>query len=203
MDLADGIEVEVGGVADQIDESFTQLGIAIISAIMIVYFVLVLTFGGGLAPLAILFSLPYAIIGSLVGLVVMNEPISISVMIGALMLIGIVVTNAIVLVDRIVQKEKQGYSTRESILEAGMTRLRPIFMTALATIGALAPLVITGESDGSGLISSGLGITVIGGLISSTVLTLFIVPVAYETLAKMKMKLGRKNRKGHEKGEVA
>ncbi|MGD7048777.1 efflux RND transporter permease subunit [Rossellomorea marisflavi] len=203
LDLADGIEVEVGGVADQIDESFTQLGIAIISAIMIVYFVLVLTFGGGLAPLAILFSLPYAIIGSLVGLVVMNEPISISVMIGALMLIGIVVTNAIVLVDRIVQKEKQGYSTRESILEAGMTRLRPIFMTALATIGALAPLVITGESDGSGLISSGLGITVIGGLISSTVLTLFIVPVAYETLAKMKMKLGRKNRKGHEKGEVA
>ncbi len=203
LDLADGIEVEVGGVADQIDESFTQLGIAIISAIMIVYFVLVLTFGGGLAPLAILFSLPYTIIGSLVGLVVMNEPISISVMIGALMLIGIVVTNAIVLVDRIVQKEKQGYSTRESILEAGMTRLRPIFMTALATIGALAPLVITGESDGSGLISSGLGITVIGGLISSTVLTLFIVPVAYETLAKMKMKLGRKNRKGHEKGEVA
>ncbi len=203
LDLADGIEVEVGGVADQIDESFTQLGIAIISAIMIVYFVLVLTFGGGLAPLAILFSLPYAIIGSLVGLVVMNEPISISVMIGALMLIGIVVTNAVVLVDRIVQKEKQGYSTRESILEAGMTRLRPIFMTALATIGALAPLVITGESDGSGLISSGLGITVIGGLISSTVLTLFIVPVAYETLAKMKMKLGRKNRKGHEKGEVA
>lgn len=203
LNFVEGIEVEVGGVAEQIDESFTQLGVAIVSAVMIVYFVLVVTFGGGLAPLAILFSLPYAIIGSLAGLVITDEPISISVMIGALMLIGIVVTNAIVLVDRIVQREKEGNSIRESILEAGMTRLRPIFMTALATIGALAPLVITGESDGSGLISSGLGITVIGGLISSTILTLFIVPIAYETLILLKRKMLKKNRNGKRNEEVA
>jgi hydrophobic/amphiphilic exporter-1 (mainly G- bacteria), HAE1 family len=203
LNFDEGIEVEVGGVAEQIDESFTQLGVAIVSAVMIVYFVLVVTFGGGLAPLAILFSLPYAIIGSLAGLVITDEPISISVMIGALMLIGIVVTNAIVLVDRIVQREKEGNSIRESILEAGMTRLRPIFMTALATIGALAPLVITGESDGSGLISSGLGITVIGGLISSTILTLFIVPIAYETLILLKRKMLKTNRNGKRNEEVA
>jgi hydrophobic/amphiphilic exporter-1 (mainly G- bacteria), HAE1 family len=203
LNFDEGIEVEVGGVAEQIDESFTQLGVAIVSAVMIVYFVLVVTFGGGLAPLAILFSLPYAIIGSLAGLVITDEPISISVMIGALMLIGIVVTNAIVLVDRIVQREKDGNSIRESILEAGMTRLRPIFMTALATIGALAPLVITGESDGSGLISSGLGITVIGGLISSTILTLFIVPIAYETLILLKRKMLKTNRNGKRNEEVA
>lgn len=194
MSFANGIEVEFGGVSDQIDESFNQLLMAVIIAIMVVFFVLVVTFGGGLAPLAILFSLPYAIIGSLVGLLITNEPISISVMIGALMLIGIVVTNAIVLVDRIIQKEKEGMSIRESILEAGATRLRPILMTAFATVGALMPLVYTGESDGIGLISRGLGVTVIGGLISSTLLTLVLVPVVYETLMKMKKKVIKKER---------
>ncbi|MBH0159263.1 efflux RND transporter permease subunit [Fictibacillus sp. 26RED30] len=192
INFENGITVEYGGVSAQIDDSFTQLGIAMGSAIMIVYFVLVVTFGGGLAPLAILFSLPYAIIGSLLGLFVIKEPISISVMIGALMLIGIVVTNAIVLVDRIIQKEKEGTPLRQAILEAGMTRLRPILMTALATIGALAPLVISGQSDGSGLISRGLGVTVIGGLISSTLLTLIVVPIVYETLIRVKRKIFKK-----------
>lgn len=192
INFENGITVEYGGVSAQIDDSFTQLGIAMGSAIMIVYFVLVVTFGGGLAPLAILFSLPYAIIGSLLGLFVIKEPISISVMIGALMLIGIVVTNAIVLVDRIIQKEKEGTPLRQAILEAGMTRLRPILMTALATIGALAPLVISGQSDGSGLISRGLGVTVIGGLISSTLLTLIVVPIVYETLIRVKTRIFKK-----------
>lgn len=194
MSFANGIEVDFGGVSDQINESFNQLLIAVLIAIMVVFFVLVVTFGGGLAPLAILFSLPYAIIGSLVGLLITNEPISISVMIGALMLIGIVVTNAIVLVDRIIQKEKEGVSLRESILEAGATRLRPILMTAFATVGALMPLVYTGESDGIGLISRGLGVTVIGGLISSTLLTLVLVPVVYEAFMKMKRKVIKNER---------
>lgn len=192
LNFDNGVTVEYGGVSAQIDDSFTQLGIAMGSAIMIVYFVLVVTFGGGLAPLAILFSLPYAIIGSFAGLFLISEPISISVMIGALMLIGIVVTNAIVLVDRIIQKEKEGIALRQAILEAGMTRLRPILMTALATIGALAPLVISGQSDGSGLISRGLGVTVIGGLISSTILTLIIVPIVYETLIRLKNRIFKK-----------
>ncbi len=184
MDLPDSSEVTLGGVTQDINESFTQLGLAMAAAIAIVYLVLVITFGGGLAPLAILFSLPFTIIGGLLGLLVAGETISISSLIGMLMLIGIVVTNAIVLIDRVIHKEKEGLSTREALLEAGGTRLRPILMTALATIGALAPLAF--GLEGGALISKGLGVTVIGGLTSSTLLTLIIVPVVYEFFMKFR-----------------
>lgn len=193
MDIPSGIDVNMGGVTEDIKESFTQLGLAMLAAIAIVYLILVITFGGGLAPFAILFSLPFTIIGALVALLIAGETISISSMIGALMLIGIVVTNAIVLVDRVIHKENEGLSTREALLEAGSTRLRPILMTAIATIGALFPLAL--GLEGSGLISKGLGVTVIGGLTSSTLLTLVIVPIVYETLMKIKGKIGRRKRK--------
>ena len=186
LDLPSGVSVEFGGVTEEINDSFTQLGIAMLAAIAIVYFVLVVTFGGALAPFAILFSLPFTVIGSLVALWIAREPLSVSAMIGALMLIGIVVTNAVVLIDRVIHQEKEGRSTREALLEAGSTRLRPILMTALATIGALIPLAIGAE--GGGLISKGLGVTVIGGLTSSTLLTLVIVPIVYEVLAKFRKK---------------
>ncbi|ABS24137.1 efflux RND transporter permease subunit [Bacillus cytotoxicus] len=186
MDLPSGVEVSMGGVTKDIQESFTQLGLAMLAAIAIVYFVLVVTFGGALAPFAILFSLPFTIIGALVALLISGETLSVSAMIGALMLIGIVVTNAIVLIDRVIHKEQEGLSTREALLEAGSTRLRPILMTAIATIGALIPLALGFE--GSGLISKGLGVTVIGGLTSSTLLTLLIVPIVYEVLSKFRKK---------------
>jgi hydrophobic/amphiphilic exporter-1 (mainly G- bacteria), HAE1 family len=190
LDIPSSIDVETGGVTEDIQESFTQLGLAMLAAIAIVYLILVITFGGGLAPFAILFSLPFSIIGGLLGLLIAGETLSISAMIGALMLIGIVVTNAIVLIDRVIHKENEGLSTREALLEAGVTRLRPILMTAIATIGALFPLAL--GLEGSGLISKGLGVTVIGGLTSSTLLTLVVVPVVYEVLMKMKKKLTRK-----------
>jgi hydrophobic/amphiphilic exporter-1 (mainly G- bacteria), HAE1 family len=186
LKLPSNVDVKIGGVTEDINKSFTQLGLAILAAIAIVYLVLVITFGGGLAPLAILFSLPFTIIGGLLGLLISGETLSVSAMIGALMLIGIVVTNAIVLIDRVIHKENDGLPTREAILEAAGTRLRPILMTAIATIGALIPLAI--GMEGSGLISKGLGVTVIGGLTSSTVLTLLIVPIVYETLMKLKRK---------------
>ena len=184
LDTPANVDITMGGVTEDIAESFTQLGLAMLAAIAIVYFILVITFGGGLAPFAILFSLPFTIIGGLVGLLIAGETLSVSAMIGALMLIGIVVTNAIVLIDRVIHKENEGLSTRDALLEAGATRLRPILMTALATIGALAPLAI--GLEGSGLISKGLGVTVIGGLTSSTLLTLVIVPIVYEGLMKVK-----------------
>ncbi|OXL86976.1 Swarming motility protein SwrC [Paenibacillus sp. SSG-1] len=185
IDLPDGVEVKFGGTTEQINDTFTQLGLAMAAAIAIVYFVLVVTFGGGLAPFAILFSLPFTIIGGLVGLWIGGETLNVSALMGALMLIGIVVTNAIVLIDRVIHKEREGLSTREALLEAGATRLRPILMTALATIGALLPLV-SGLENSAGIISRGLGITVIGGLVSSTLLTLVIVPVVYEFLMKFR-----------------
>ncbi|ANX10686.1 Swarming motility protein SwrC [Fictibacillus arsenicus] len=189
LDMPKGVTVGVAGVQADMTETFTQLGAAMLAAIAIVYFILVVTFREGVAPFAILFSLPFAVIGSFVGLLIAGETISVSVMMGLLMLIGIVVTNAIVLVDRIIHMEREGMSMREAILEAGATRLRPILMTAIATIGALIPLAV--GSGGGGLISKGLGITVIGGLTSSTLLTLIIVPIVYEVLSK----IFKKNRK--------
>ncbi|TKI53960.1 efflux RND transporter permease subunit [Lysinibacillus mangiferihumi] len=189
LDLPKGVTTGVSGVAADMQETFTQLGIAMLAAIAIVYFILVVTFGEGLAPFAILFSLPFAVIGAFVGLYVTNQTISVSVMMGLLMLIGIVVTNAIVLVDRIIHMERDGLGMREAILEAGATRLRPILMTAIATIGAMIPMAI--GNGGSGLISKDLAITVIGGLLSSTLLTLVVVPIVYEMLSKML----KKNRK--------
>ncbi len=189
LDLPKGVTTGVSGVAADMQETFTQLGIAMLAAIAIVYFILVVTFGEGLAPFAILFSLPFAVIGAFVGLYVTNQTISVSVMMGLLMLIGIVVTNAIVLVDRIIHMERDGLGMRDTILEAGATRLRPILMTAIATIGAMIPMAI--GNGGSGLISKDLAITVIGGLLSSTLLTLVVVPIVYEMLSKML----KKNRK--------
>ncbi|NNV06633.1 efflux RND transporter permease subunit [Geobacillus sp. C56-T2] len=186
LDLPSGVDIQMGGVTEDIQESFTQLGWAMLAAVAIVYFVLVVTFGGGLAPFAILFSLPFTVIGALLALFVSGETISVSAMIGMLMLIGIVVTNAIVLIDRVIHKEREGLSTREALLEAAGTRVRPIFMTAIATIGALLPLAV--GMEGGALISKGLGVTVIGGLTSSTLLTLIIVPIVYETLMKWRKK---------------
>ncbi|WP_413378771.1 efflux RND transporter permease subunit [Alkalihalobacillus sp. 1P02AB] len=189
LELPSGVTVGVAGVTADMEETFTQLGIAMLAAIAIVYFILVVTFGEGVAPFAILFSLPFAIIGSFVGLLIAGETISVPVMMGLLMLIGIVVTNAIVLVDRIIHMERDGLTMREAVLEAGATRLRPILMTAIATMGALVPLAV--GAGGGGLISKGLAITVIGGLASSTLLTLIVVPIVYEILSK----LFKKNRK--------
>ncbi|PLR78171.1 Swarming motility protein SwrC [Bacillus sp. V3-13] len=189
LELPANTEINMGGVTEDINETFSQLGLAMLAAIAIVYLVLVITFGGGLAPFAILFSLPFTVIGALLGLLVSGETLSVSAMIGALMLIGIVVTNAIVLIDRVIHKENEGFTTRDAILEAGTTRLRPILMTAIATIGALLPLAV--GMEGSGLISKGLGVTVIGGLTSSTFLTLLIVPIVYEVLRK----IGRRKKK--------
>ncbi|MEK3765705.1 MULTISPECIES: efflux RND transporter permease subunit [unclassified Solibacillus] len=189
LELPKGVTTGVGGVAADMTETFTQLGVAMIAAIAIVYFILVVTFGEGLAPFAILFSLPFTVIGSWIGLFATGQTISVSVMMGLLMLIGIVVTNAIVLVDRIIRMEHEGMNMREAILEAGATRLRPILMTAIATIGAMLPMAFGGA--GGGLISQDLAVTVIGGLLSSTVLTLIIVPIVYEVLSRML----KKNRK--------
>lgn len=132
------------------------------------------------APFAILFSMPVALIGAFFGTFIAQVPLSVSSLIGILMLMGIVVTNAIVLIHRVEQQRQLGLSVREALLEAGTTRLRPILMTAIATICALIPLA-AGASE-SVLISQGLAVVVIGGLVTSTILTLCIVPLVYELL---------------------
>jgi len=186
LELPSSVDVEFGGVVEQMNETFTQLGLAMAAAVAIVYLVLVITFGGGLAPFAILFSLPFTAIGAFIALLLAGETLNVSAMMGLLMLIGIVVTNAIVLIDRVIHKERDGLATREALIEAAGTRLRPILMTALATVGALLPMLFSLE--GAGIISKGLAVTVIGGLTSSTLLTLFIVPAIYEVLMRFRRK---------------
>jgi HAE1 family hydrophobic/amphiphilic exporter-1 len=187
LKLPAGVTATVGGTADDMNQSFSQLGLAMIIAIAAVYLVMVIAFGEAVAPLAIMFALPLAIIGGLFGLFIMHLPLDIPALIGALMLIGIVVTNAIVLVDRVQQKRRAGLPMREALQDAGATRMRPIFMTALATIFALVPLA-SGFAEGA-LISQSLAVIVIGGLTTSTVLTLVVVPVAYSLLEGWREKL--------------
>jgi multidrug efflux pump subunit AcrB len=189
MDLPKGIQVTLGGDTEEMNKSFTQLGFAMLVAIGAVYVVMLIAFGEATAPFTILFSLPYAAIGGLIGLWLCGQPISVSSMIGALMLIGIVVTNAIVLIDRVIQMRRRGLEVRAALLEAAGTRLRPILMTALATIFALLPLGL-GYGEGT-LISQGLAIVVIGGLASSTLLTLFIVPIIYDILTRIQGRFGQ------------
>ena len=178
LKLPKGVSLTSGGGNNDTVEIFQSLGIAILVAIGLVYLTMLVTFGKARIPLIILSSLIFVPIGSLVSLLAAKEPLSVSVMIGFLMLIGIVTTNAIVMVDRIGQNRSRGLTIRNSLIEAGKTRLRPILMTAFATIAALIPLAMT-TSSGT-LISKGLAVTVIGGLTSSTLLTLIIVPVVYE-----------------------
>ena len=158
-------------------QTFGSLGIAI----LIVYFVMVFTFGSPIQPFTILFSLPLAVVGAALGLAITNRVVGISALIGLLMLVGIVVTNAIVLIDRVQTNRKEhGMTVRQALIDGGRTRLRPILMTAIATMIALLPLA-SGLSEGA-IIASELGTVVIGGLFSSTILTLIAVPVVYSLL---------------------
>ncbi|WP_088044010.1 efflux RND transporter permease subunit [Bacillus sp. EAC] len=179
VDLPSDVSLEGGGGSDDTMQTFKDLGVAMGVAIGLVYLTMLIAFGKARIPFIILSALVFVPIGSFVALFIAGEPLSISVMIGLLMLIGIVTTNAIVLVDRIGQNiEQKQLPLRQAIIEGGKTRLRPILMTAFATIAALLPLALT-TSTGT-LISKGLAITVIGGLTSSTLLTLVFIPVVYE-----------------------
>jgi HAE1 family hydrophobic/amphiphilic exporter-1 len=176
-----GVTVEIGGVAQDQGDAFTSMGIAIVLAIAAVYIVMVASFGSLTTPFVILFSLPLAIIGVLAALFLTGKSLGLPSLIGLLMLVGIVVTNAIVLLEYVIElRHNRGLELREALLEGGKTRLRPILMTAVATILALFPLAISGE--GGTIIASDLAVVVIGGLVTSTLLTLFVVPVIYELI---------------------
>jgi len=187
----DRVSVRLAGVTEQQNESFSGLFTAMAVAILLVYLTMVLVFNSLVDPLVIMFSLPLAVVGAFPALLITNRPIGISALIGFLMLIGIVVTNAIVLLDRVEQLRHEGVPTREALLRAGATRVRPILMTAVATILALLPLA-AGPSEGS-IIAAELGTVVIGGLLSSTLLTLLVVPAVYSLVDGLKSSLRRKD----------
>jgi HAE1 family hydrophobic/amphiphilic exporter-1 len=176
--LPAGASASLGGVTADQGDAFGQLGIALLVAILIVYVVMVATFKSLLQPLLLLVSVPFAATGAIALQVITGIPLGVPSIIGVLMLIGIVVTNAIVLIDLVNQYRVRGMTVAQAVVEGTSRRLRPILMTALATIFALLPLAI-GITGHGGFISKPLALVVIGGLISSTVLTLVVLPVLY------------------------
>ncbi|MER6347796.1 efflux RND transporter permease subunit [Streptomyces sp. NPDC001595] len=191
LDLPEGATAEIGGVSEDQDEAFANLGLAMLAAIAIVFMLLVATFRSLVQPLILLVSIPFAATGAIGLLLATGTPMGVPAMIGMLMLIGIVVTNAIVLIDLINQYRAQGYGVVEAVVEGGRHRLRPILMTALATIFALLPMAlgITGEG---GFIAQPLAVVVIGGLVTSTLLTLLLVPTLYAMLELRKERRAKK-----------
>jgi HAE1 family hydrophobic/amphiphilic exporter-1 len=191
LDLPAGATAEIGGVTADQDEAFVNLGLAMLAAIAIVFMLLVGTFRSLAQPLILLVSIPFAATGAIGLLIATGTPMGVPAMIGMLMLIGIVVTNAIVLIDLINQYRKQGYGVVEAVVEGGRHRLRPILMTALATIFALLPMALGVTGEG-GFIAQPLAVVVIGGLITSTLLTLLLVPTLYAMLELRKERRAKK-----------
>ncbi|MEU0227840.1 efflux RND transporter permease subunit [Streptomyces sp. NPDC006284] len=191
LELPAGATAEIGGVTADQDEAFVNLGLAMLAAIAIVFMLLVGTFRSLAQPLILLVSIPFAATGAIGLLLATGTPMGVPAMIGMLMLIGIVVTNAIVLIDLINQYRKQGYGVVEAVIEGGRHRLRPILMTALATIFALLPMALGVTGEG-GFIAQPLAVVVIGGLITSTLLTLLLVPTLYAMLELRKERRAKK-----------
>ncbi|WP_055489669.1 efflux RND transporter permease subunit [Streptomyces sp. TP-A0356] len=191
LKLPAGATAEIGGVSKDQGDAFKNLGLAMLAAVAIVFMLLVATFRSLAQPLILLVSIPFAATGAIGLLVATGTPMGVPAMIGMLMLIGIVVTNAIVLIDLINQYRKQGYGVVEAVVEGGRHRLRPILMTALATIFALLPMALGVTGEG-GFIAQPLAVVVIGGLVTSTVLTLLLVPTLYAMLELRKERRAKK-----------
>ncbi|MER5501792.1 efflux RND transporter permease subunit [Streptomyces sp. NPDC002466] len=195
LELPEGATATIGGVTEDQSDSFAKLGLAMLAAIAIVFMLLVATFRSLVQPLILLVSIPFAATGAIGLLVATDTPMGIPAMIGMLMLIGIVVTNAIVLIDLINQYRAQGMGVVEAVVEGGRHRLRPILMTALATIFALLPMALGVTGEG-GFISQPLAVVVIGGLVTSTLLTLLLVPTLYAMVELRKERRAKKKAAG-------
>ncbi|HUT67496.1 MAG TPA: efflux RND transporter permease subunit [Dehalococcoidales bacterium] len=187
LPLPTGVEVTMGGVMEMMQESFSGMFIAIIVAILLAYAVIAVTFRSFLKPIIIMVSLPLASIGALVGLLLAGQPLGVSALMGVLMLVGIVLTNAIVLIDLVEKLRKKGMDTYDALVESGRTRMRPILMTALTTMIAMLPIAV-GLGEGT-VLSAELAIVVIGGLFSSTLLTLLVIPAIYSLFSGTRRKV--------------
>jgi HAE1 family hydrophobic/amphiphilic exporter-1 len=197
VSLPPGVETTVAGVSADQREAFSQLGLALVVAIAIVYVVMVATFKSLLQPGILLVSVPFAATGAVAALLISDTPLGVPALIGVLMLVGIVVTNAIVLIDLVNRYRLAGRDIDDALINGARQRLRPILMTAVATIMALTPMAL-GVTGGGVFISQPLAIVVIGGLISSTLLTLVLVPVLYAILERAKQRSAtRRARRDH------
>jgi HAE1 family hydrophobic/amphiphilic exporter-1 len=186
LELPPSYTLAYGGEAQDMEDSFTQLYLAVVLAILLVYMVMASQFESLVYPLVIMFTVPLSIVGAVIALIISGMALSVNGMIGAIMLVGIVVNNAIVMIDYINNRRKI-MKRREAILEAAPIRLRPILMTTLTTVLALMPLAI-GFGTGAET-QQPMAVVVIGGLLFSTILTLVIIPVIYDIVADIRLKV--------------
>jgi HAE1 family hydrophobic/amphiphilic exporter-1 len=181
IDVPRGILVDVGGAYEDQQEGFMDVLLLLLLSLILVYIVMASQFESFKMPLIIMFSIPFAFSGVVLALLITDTTLSMVAALGAVMLIGIVVKNAIVLVDYINLMRDRGYEVTEAIIMSGKSRLRPVLMTAVTTILAMIPLALS-TGEGSEMWSP-MGITVIGGLIFSTIVTMILVPVIYRVFA--------------------
>lgn len=190
MNFPEGYSYTIGGQAEDMLESFQQLALALVFSIFLVYAVMAIQFENYLYPFVIMFSMPATVIGVLLGLFVTQKPLSLPAFVGVIMLAGIVVNNAIVLVDYINILRRRGIDRYEAIMEAGPSRLRPILMTTLTTVLGMVPLAL-GWGQGAEA-QQPLAIVIIFGLTVSMIFTLLLIPVVYtyfDDLPKLKGKV--------------
>jgi HAE1 family hydrophobic/amphiphilic exporter-1 len=184
LQLPPDFRVRLGGQQREMVTSFDSMKLAIALAIFLVYLVMASQFESLVQPFIIMFTIPFALIGVILTLLVTGTPISVVVLIGLIMLAGIVVNNAIVLVDYINQLRKSGLNKRDSIIQAGQIRLRPILMTTITTVLGLLPMAL-GLGEGAEL-RTPMAVTVIGGLLTGTLLTLVVIPTVYDVVVREK-----------------
>jgi HAE1 family hydrophobic/amphiphilic exporter-1 len=190
LDLPEGYSVGFGGETEALEETVVYVIEAILLAIILIFLILASQFESLTQPLAIMLSLPLSLIGVMLALVVTGESLNIMSMIGVILLVGIVAKNAILLIDFAKWSEEAGMDRREALIQAGRVRLRPILMTTFALVAGMIPVAI-GAGEG-GDFRAPLGITVIGGVLTSTLLTLLVIPTVYEILADTRDWLARK-----------
>jgi len=195
IELPPGYRFDVGGQSKEMQESFMAAVMALGIAVIFIYLVLASQFGSFLQPIAIMVSLPFSLTGVLLALLVTGSTLNLFSIIGFIMLMGLVTKNAILLVDFANQAQKRGLSQFDALREAGQVRLRPILMTTLAMIFGMLPMAL-GVSQGSEM-QAPMGRAVIGGIITSTLMTLVVVPVAYTYLDSLGKWVVRHLRKGH------
>ncbi len=183
-EIPDGYTVEIAGETESINETMTELLKMIGLAIIFIYLIMVAQFQSLLSPFIVIFTIPLAFTGGLLALLIAGEQLSMLSMIGFLVLSGVIVNNGIVFVDYVNQLRLDGTPKREALIETGMTRMRPILMTALTTILAMCTMLFSNDMGSE--MGKGMAIVVIGGLVYATFMTLFIVPVLYDLFYRKK-----------------
>ena len=184
MDIPEGYEIEMAGEDETINEAMGQMLLMLLLSVIFIYLIMVAQFQSLLLPFIIMFTIPLAFTGGFMGLIISGKEVSVIAMLGFIMLAGVIVNNGIVLIEYIAQARQEGKLKREAILEAGVIRLRPILMTALTTILAMVPAAL-GFGEGAEMMQP-MSITMVGGLVYGTVLTLIVIPCVYDLFTKEK-----------------